>query len=1429
MAKVQTPQDKLGKTPVKKKNNNAKLSQKAKKVYCDLCRKSYLKHEAQEHVHGMLHHRELETVLGKDSFHECQACKASSMGLDEYAQHISTAQHKVKLKILMNRKIKPLALCKTLSTDTMDRIRERNKTLKKEEKKAVRKRRKKLKQAAGQQRGDMRQGGSRNLPVVSTVVKQVNMRRTLQQETYQQGINNAVVQNKENKVFSLQRPLQSTLQNQSGRLACLPGDPAARYPSVRDQFTQSAQQLTYDVTVKIEGSQTVRRTYSTQGGAANKPKRTARPAVCQNDYYNKQYDGEFTSDHLPHNGAIIFDQGQNESAESSGQEGSAQPAPANGSAANAVPIRDVDVSAMLRQIRRALGVREPCRADREARKQSSEVGVRKADRTTARQAGAEKEKPASGSLRNYAKEAAAATSVQSSQVNSSAPASPSGVGPSGIAPPKPKQRTFKMTQVMTLQCEKSSMLASDSNGPSNSGERIPPRDIQSSLSRCSTAPSEPNVNAAPKVRIAHKSATVQGGKEAALKPTLNKLLSLSGAKSRTSWREIYEENKRKKQGRARGLPRFGIDLANRRSDKESSSAQAWTIDNSQTLSEGFHWESVPERPSGAHCTGLPPPPPPPQNTTHNDSRTETQSSSQTQEPSEPPSEPPGAAQEGCSSQPLDAVSVKVEPRLEDENGDSRGDSSTSKRKHNVYDGVSDQEPSGKKKKTKSNKDQGPMDQLLAVSLREDELSHSLQDLDKSLVQVRNALQAAYTEVQRLLLLRQQFTAEVNSLRAQRIEILQGMQGGYVGAERPSTSSAAAVQPRLSPLPSSIAFPSSCSSSSSQQSSPTIPASSISPLALPPTMQVKQEIFQPPTAGQAGQFVKTVSCNSDTLQQVPVNQPAPLFPSDLLPSLLLPSPHLAAPTAAVTAVKQLKTEHPTSPDTNDVPESSARQQTVTLAREEAQSVDSDSEEEEGGNLCIEEVKEKEPAAAEKPVAAAAVAPDDDDGGNESDASVKMMEPSNLVVIDIEESDNEEAPDVPVHQEPPQKSVSVKFNSSSTQMFQKNDAERRVQPVVPVKDASVAPECVEVVELEDEEPSVGDFANHTGPVHGLHIHEGRLYTCSGDNTARAYSLTTRECQAVFEGHTNKVNCLRVSSLPNMPALLYTGSSDQTIRCYSIKTTKCLSQISVSDRVLCLHVAWNILYAGLANGSVASHDLKTLKNLDVFECHGPRGVSCLGTAQEGARRVLLVGSYDSSISVRDAKNGLLLRTLEGHTKTVLCMKVVNDLVFSGSSDTSVHAHNIHTGELVRIYKGHDHAVTSIVILGKVMVTACLDKLVRVYELQSHDRLQVYGGHSDMVMCMAVHKSVVYTGCYDGSVQAVKLNLMKNYRCWWQSCAMIFGMAEHLLQHLVRDHSNPNLQAVKCRWRSCSTFFGTQQSVQQTLPEHMQSHVENDSKVQP
>lgn len=56
-----------------------------------------------------------------------------------------------------------------------------------------------------------------------------------------------------------------------------------------------------------------------------------------------------------------------------------------------------------------------------------------------------------------------------------------------------------------------------------------------------------------------------------------------------------------------------------------------------------------------------------------------------------------------------------------------------------------------------------MKKLLAVSAQEDDLNRSLQNLDALLIQARNVLQASYTEVQRLLPLRQQVTVTEGGL------------------------------------------------------------------------------------------------------------------------------------------------------------------------------------------------------------------------------------------------------------------------------------------------------------------------------------------------------------------------------------------------------------------------------------------------------------------------------------------------------------------------------------------------------------------------------------------------------------------------------------------------------------------------------------------
>ncbi|NXL58544.1 ZN106 protein, partial [Chordeiles acutipennis] len=877
-----------------------------------------------------------------------------------------------------------------------------------------------------------------------------------------------------------------------------------------------------------------------------------------------------------------------------------------------------------------------------------------------------------------------------------------------------------------------------------------------------------------------------------------------------------------------------------------------------------------------------------------------------------------------------------------EQNDSQG---IGKKRRATGEGSSPEIPSlerkNKRRKIKGKKERSQVDQLLAISLREEELSKSLHSVDSSLLQARAALQAAYVEVQRFLVLKQQITMEMSTLRSQRIRILQGLQETYEPSELSEQHSCSVLSetrnrksqmaadlipagsflPRLDTLSSSV--PPLGASVHVNMMSP-FQSSCIAP-AVPPdsSVQVKREAVSPEISEEnvnsvlqsspcASQAEEVEQKNEETNQKTTVypvisatislselaacfqqtnNQDVhksaadrgtsglPEIPSHsvsvfskreandtVTESFLLHQCSAALPKQSVLLEMPMDKTPKLSAEPSEqqmattvVPAEKGNKRRRKLRKKKTLRAahvpeNSDTEQDIIHSKPVRKIKGGKVPKGEK--VTTSTPPRQEDGAtaqiarnkdeNDSDASLELVEvpAPQCEVVDVGSSESgDEKPDSPsktdshssVDQTVLEASCSGYDEVSSTSEIGTNyrdDGKRSVaetQTSISSLRGSKNSSEVSSEPGEDEEPTEGNFEGHLAAVNAIQIFGNLLYTCSADKTVCAYNLVSRKCVAIFEGHTSKVNCLLVTQTNGKNAALYTGSSDHTINCYNIKTRECMEQFKLEDRVLCLHSRWRILYAGLANGNVVTFSIKNNKQVDTFECHGPRAVSCLATAQEGARKLLVVGSYDCTISVRDARNGLLLRTLEGHSKTILCMKasVVNDLVFSGSSDQSVHAHNIHTGELVRIYKGHNHAVTVVNILGKVMVTACLDKFVRVYELQSHDRLQVYGGHTDMIMCMTIHKSMIYTGCYDGSVRAVRLNLMQNYRCWWHGCSLIFGVVDHLKQHLLTDHTNPNFQTLKCRWKNCDAFFTSRKGSKQDAVGHIERHAEDDSRI--
>uniref|UniRef100_A0AAQ5XP06 C2H2-type domain-containing protein n=1 Tax=Amphiprion ocellaris TaxID=80972 RepID=A0AAQ5XP06_AMPOC len=870
---------------------------------------------------------------------------------------------------------------------------------------------------------------------------------------------------------------------------------------------------------------------------------------------------------------------------------------------------------------------------------------------------------------------------------------------------------------------------------------LPPvlkRDLSKHIScKNKTGAHEPNLNIARRVRNLSESRRSDTEKDSGLKPTVRQLISSSGSRRNVNWEQVYQEV-RKKQDMGKGMPRFGIEMVPSEQGYQSQE------EDDIPLLEGFQWESLMDvssqggasRKRSLSESSIAPA------STH--SLFTTLTSKDTAQREDFRLEHQGSAvspnrtstQGSRDNQPevgqmLDQFDKAGLQRSDSVLGDSSSGTEqydgqgTGKRRRAAGDVPNTEssclEHNSKRRKVKPKKERLPIDQLLAVSLREDELSRSLQTVDTSLIQARAALEAAYMEVQRLMVVKQQ------------VEKLQGlveMTEKGVQAARSCLTSSPDSKPCIKPL------------STSRRSSEVTDSHSFQPPLAPSALNMPTS----PSELRAGKRVRKLKKRKALKKALGLEQPES---TDTEMDEEASRPRFLRPRRRPSGGSQVSTSSlPTEDKDGDV---KALRTTVKA----------------------ENVNHKD--MVELPQA----------------ATTHFM-----VTLDSEES--------------------MEVTCQQPHM----DAPLLLQPPAPDSSSLACNEVSSTSDMdlyassdhgEDDMPTDGAFEGHQEAVNAMHIHKGLLYTCSGDRTVKAFDLVSHKCVGVFEGHSSKVSCLSVSAAPGLHHRLYSGSSDQTIRCYSLKTRELEQQFCLSDRVLCLHSRWRTLYAGLGNGTVVTFNLKSNKQMDVFECHAPRAVSCLASSQEGARRILLVGSFDNTISVRDAKNGLLLRTLEGHTKTVLCMKVVNDLVFSGSSDQCVHAHNIHTGELVRVYKGHSHAVTVVAVLGKVMVTACLDKLVRVYDLQSHEQLQVYGGHKDMVMCMSVHKNMIYTGCYDGSIQAVKLNLMQNYRCWWHGCSLVFGLTEHLQQHLIKDHTGAKLQTIKCRWKNCEEFFCSRNSSKQ------------------
>lgn len=437
--------------------------------------------------------------------------------------------------------------------------------------------------------------------------KQVDKNTTKWRECNQStATNNAVVKHKQDNVCSRQNWSHSYSQA---------------------QFSPSVDQLNISGTGQNPQRDTrSRRSHIGHGYPTHVPRQITWSAVRQHGCCSKSCEAaaSFTSDHLPQTGVLILDRALETSKVK--QHCLASSASAEKSPNVTTPCY---ISEMLRRIRRQqLGVREPCRADGEARKQMGGV------------AGAEKQQLAVGALRRDGEQGTPPIVSATSSNAQSAPVSSQVLYPdSGAGPPRPE--TYGLCSGFT----------GEASGPANTKR----------------APSHPGADLRNRIRIAHKSKQASEAKEAS---------------SELSWNGV----KRKRPAEATGIPRWDPPLSqlshlcffmqkslfvqcDNRFVNDGPEQDSFTQMEDLPLSEGFHWESLLDSSSLAPLTGSPPP-------VHNT------------RPSESPTEPQSSLPRPDASEELPeeeenrrrTVAVKVEPNPAVENGATADQSTAQTRK-----------------------------------------------------------------------------------------------------------------------------------------------------------------------------------------------------------------------------------------------------------------------------------------------------------------------------------------------------------------------------------------------------------------------------------------------------------------------------------------------------------------------------------------------------------------------------------------------------------------------------------------------------------------------------------------------------------------------------------------------------------------------------
>ena len=165
---------------------------------------------------------------------------------------------------------------------------------------------------------------------------------------------------------------------------------------------------------------------------------------------------------------------------------------------------------------------------------------------------------------------------------------------------------------------------------------------------------------------------------------------------------------------------------------------------------------------------------------------------------------------------------------------------------------------------------------------------------------------------------------------------------------------------------------------------------------------------------------------------------------------------------------------------------------------------------------------------------------------------------------------------------------------------------------------------------------------------------------------------------------------------------------------------------------------------------HGLNSAWFLRNFEGHKNKVKSITGD-----ERFILSGSHDKTIALWDIERGQVIKTLQGHTRSVTSICMSSDGVFtlSGSEDNTLRMWLIESGACLKVFEGHKSGITSACMspAGDYAISGSWDKTIRLWDTDRGKCLKTFTGHTESVtsLCMSSDGEFFLSGSMDKTIR--------------------------------------------------------------------------------